>query len=257
MASLQAAKLAEEGDHDLERATKEYQAVVSRFDSLRPQAAEALFRLAEVATKLGNEERARSLHTRIITEFADLNEPATRSRERLASEAPGPLFSMPPELAARYGLVRTFEGGNPATAQGQAQPPPPPVTVNLTGGRLDALATLRGETAQVSAQLRKVRRELQAISIENPNAFPASLIEDTEMLTLLKGYDEALRKVDGMAENVTREYREMHVSAMNRARSQFLRGLEIHRSRLESAQRILTEELAALEKEIRKATPKF
>lgn len=105
-AALQAAKLAEEGDHDLERATKEYQAVVSRFDSLRPQAAEALFRLAEVATKLGDQERAQSLHTRITTEFADLNDLATRSREHLAASGLAPWGSMPPDLVRHYGIVR-------------------------------------------------------------------------------------------------------------------------------------------------------
>ncbi|MCW5556479.1 MAG: tetratricopeptide repeat protein, partial [Verrucomicrobiae bacterium] len=78
--SLDAGKVAEEGDHDLEQAAREYQSVLASYEALRPRAAEALFRLAELAAKLQQTNEARSLYTRVVQKFPNVGDFARQSQ---------------------------------------------------------------------------------------------------------------------------------------------------------------------------------
>ncbi len=120
--NLADAKVAEEGDLDLQRAHKLYGTVLAEYDALRPRAAEALFRLAGVARKLGSIEEARQLYTRVSAEFQGIGDFAARSDAMLNDPQSPVTYRMSPELMARYGLTPKSAGatvqGGPGTAGG-------------------------------------------------------------------------------------------------------------------------------------------
>ncbi|MBN8245966.1 MAG: hypothetical protein J0L84_00830 [Verrucomicrobia bacterium] len=120
--TLDAGKVAEEGDHDLDQAGREYQAVVASYEALRPRAAEALFRLGEIAARRQQTNEARELYVRVLAEFPLERDYAVQSRERLAAFDPQRelrVYAMDPALAQRYGLnpQNTPPGMDPTLAR--------------------------------------------------------------------------------------------------------------------------------------------
>lgn len=134
--ALAAAKVTEEGDRDLDRAAREYHAIIERYDADRRRAAEALFRFAEVTRKLGRIDEAKQAYTRVVREFRGVGGFASSSQSRLNEVDPNAAqpktYRMSPELMRRYGLIpRTPAEGvaqeSPATEE---NPPPPPATTS-------------------------------------------------------------------------------------------------------------------------------
>lgn len=120
--ALDAGKVAEEGDHDLDQAAREYQSVITRYDALRPRAAEALLRLGEIAARRQQTNEARDLYVRVLAEFPLEGDYAVQSRERLAAFDPQrelTVYAMDPALAQRYGLnpQNTPPGMDPTLAR--------------------------------------------------------------------------------------------------------------------------------------------
>ncbi len=106
---LASAKATEEGDAHLDRALEDYRAIVAEFDRNRAVAAEALFRIGEVARKLHKDAEANAAYERILREFPDQTDFAAPSQKQLGVESPqGAAGSMryrtSPELMERYGL---------------------------------------------------------------------------------------------------------------------------------------------------------
>jgi tetratricopeptide (TPR) repeat protein len=86
---LRAAILEEERDGNLEPALRRYQEIIRQFDEQREEAAQAIFRLAEVYRKLGRIEEAKVQYARILREFPDQTQLAQVSLQHLAQRIPG------------------------------------------------------------------------------------------------------------------------------------------------------------------------
>src|SRR5690606_28079462 len=112
--SLAAAKLAEEGDGELERALERYREVVQAFVAQRPAAAEALFRMGEIQRRLGRIHEAGVAYARVVREFTDLPEIARPSLQRLQT--------LPVDPTAPR--TQSSEGPSPAHAPSPVAPPP-------------------------------------------------------------------------------------------------------------------------------------
>src|SRR3989304_4924829 len=95
---LEAARKKEIVDGDLKAAIELYKAVVAKAGSNRPVAAKALLEMGQAHEKLGQGE-ARKIYERIVTSYADQQEPAAGARVRLASL--GPPSPTAPTLAAK------------------------------------------------------------------------------------------------------------------------------------------------------------
>jgi hypothetical protein len=94
---LQTGILEEELNFDLNAAIQSYRSLITHFDSQRPLAANAIFRLGECYRRLGRSDEANAQYARILREFSDQTPlaklcqkyfpPASRGR---ISAAPGP-----------------------------------------------------------------------------------------------------------------------------------------------------------------------
>jgi len=294
--ALDAGRVAEEGDHDLEQATREYQAVLASYEALRPRAAQALFRLAEIAAKLQKTDEAQSLYSRVIQEFPTVGDLATQSQERLDALGPNqPFYAMDPVLARRYGLIPRnppatagFGGvsggaanvgpGAPSAqshglgggagvasglAAGPATPSASPYTVAITGGALDKAAILRTEAAQLSAQLRKVQREIRAIEDQNWRQIPTLLVEDPKVQYLIRACDDAetqiFREQQVVLDDETKKIKQENWLRLRDSVQTALNNYldNIYRPRLKRTQDLLQRELDELEAAAKKARPIF
>ncbi len=85
---FKAARNAEFVDGDLKGAIEQYDAIVAKFaDTHRDVTADALVRMAECHTKLGNAE-ARKIYERVIKDYSDQKEAVAVARSRLADADP-------------------------------------------------------------------------------------------------------------------------------------------------------------------------
>ena len=85
---FKAARNAELVDGDLKGAIKQYDAIVAKFGQThRDVAADALVRMAECHTKLGNAE-ARKIYARVIKDYSDQKEAVAVAQARLANGNP-------------------------------------------------------------------------------------------------------------------------------------------------------------------------
>jgi ankyrin repeat protein len=105
---LQRGLFEEEASRDLGKAAAAYSALLAQYDTQRTLAATALFRLAEIRIKQGNEAEAITLYQRLLTEFPGHDILAPLSRERLAKLKPGAATPASPET--------TTPAKNPLTA---------------------------------------------------------------------------------------------------------------------------------------------
>lgn len=87
---LEAALHAEMVSGDLKSAVDQYTAILAHARDQRPVAARALFQLAQCEERLGQREAARAAYSRLVNEFGDQVETATRAKERLAGLARTP-----------------------------------------------------------------------------------------------------------------------------------------------------------------------
>jgi ankyrin repeat protein len=78
----------EEVNQDHKKAEAAYRKVTERYDQERYFAGLAFFRLAEIARKSGNEEKANTLYLRVAGEFSDQKEIAQRALAQLGDKAP-------------------------------------------------------------------------------------------------------------------------------------------------------------------------
>lgn len=78
----------EEANRNPAKAAAAYAEVVSRYDGERKIAATAMFRLAEIRSKVGDKIAATALYQRLLAEFPDNDPLAKLSRERLGPAAP-------------------------------------------------------------------------------------------------------------------------------------------------------------------------
>jgi ankyrin repeat protein len=99
---LQKGLFEEEANHNLPAAIEQYKAVITATDEQRKLAATALFRLGESYHKLGREEEANEAYSRVVRDFSDQKEIATKASERISGATP-PLVSM---------TAKTSEGGS-------------------------------------------------------------------------------------------------------------------------------------------------
>jgi ankyrin repeat protein len=90
---LQKGLFEEEANHNLPAAIEQYKAVITATDEQRKLAATALFRLGESYHKLGREAEANEAYSRLVRDFPDQKEIASRASERIANATP-PLASM-------------------------------------------------------------------------------------------------------------------------------------------------------------------
>ena len=85
---FKAARNAELVDGDLKGAIEQYDAIVAKFDKThRDVSADALVRMAECHTKLGDAE-ARKIYQRVIKDYSDQKEAVALARARLADDDP-------------------------------------------------------------------------------------------------------------------------------------------------------------------------
>lgn len=85
---LRTALFEEEVNQDHKKAEAAYRKVTERYDEERFFAGLAFFRLAEIARKSGDQDRANALYRRVAGEFADQKEIAKRALAQLGEEAP-------------------------------------------------------------------------------------------------------------------------------------------------------------------------
>lgn len=78
----------EEVNQDHKKAAAAYRKVTERYDKERFFAGLAFFRLAEIARKSGNQEKANELYQRVALEFADQKEIAKRALTQFGETAP-------------------------------------------------------------------------------------------------------------------------------------------------------------------------
>jgi ankyrin repeat protein len=90
---LQKGLFEEEANHNLPAAIEQYKAVITATDEQRKLAATALFRLGESYHKLGREEEAKEAYSRVVRDFSDQKEVASKASERISNAAP-PFVSM-------------------------------------------------------------------------------------------------------------------------------------------------------------------
>src|SRR5688572_23289240 len=84
---LQAAIRTETVDGDLQKAIKQYAAIVTKHKADRATAATALVRMAECHQKLGDTE-ARNIYERVLRDYADQQQQVMVARTRLGTTAP-------------------------------------------------------------------------------------------------------------------------------------------------------------------------
>jgi ankyrin repeat protein len=75
----------EEATRDLTKAAAGYEALLAAWNEVRPTAAAALFRLAEVRRKQDRKEEAIGLYERLLREFPDMEVQGRMARENLAA----------------------------------------------------------------------------------------------------------------------------------------------------------------------------
>lgn len=73
----------EEANGDFKKAAAAYEELIKRYDQERRYAGTALLRLAEIARKTGDKERARELYARVTREFSDHKGLVAKAREHL------------------------------------------------------------------------------------------------------------------------------------------------------------------------------
>lgn len=100
----------EEANGDFKKAAAAYEELIKRYDVQRRYAGTALLRLAEIARKTGDAERARVLYTRVAREFSDHEALVAKAKEHLpAAGGQSPLL-FPGGERARPGVpARTKE----------------------------------------------------------------------------------------------------------------------------------------------------
>jgi tetratricopeptide (TPR) repeat protein len=105
---LQKGLFEEEANHNLPAAIEQYKAVITATDEQRKLAATALFRLGESYHKLGREEEAKEAYSRVIRDFSDQKEIATKASERISTSTP-PVVS----TARNTPEIATLQRGGP------------------------------------------------------------------------------------------------------------------------------------------------
>ena len=75
----------EEATRDLTKAAAGYEALLAAWNEVRPTAAAALFRLAEVRRKQDRKEEAVGLYERLLREFPEMEVQGRMARENLAA----------------------------------------------------------------------------------------------------------------------------------------------------------------------------
>lgn len=95
-AFLAQAMVAEEIDGNTHDAAQRYQEVIQNFDHQRREAAQAMFRLAEIQRKRGEMGQAAYYYGRILREFPDHPDLAQQALQRLQQAAPSPAAPPPP-----------------------------------------------------------------------------------------------------------------------------------------------------------------
>lgn len=86
--SLQTGVFEEEANLDSNAALAAYQGILERFDAQRAEAAQAIFRAAEIFRKTGNLTDAHTYYARILREFSDQSQLARQSQRQLATIHP-------------------------------------------------------------------------------------------------------------------------------------------------------------------------
>lgn len=188
-AVLATAKAAEEGDADLPAASDQYVSIVRLFDTLRPVAAEALFRYAVVEARREHVDESQAAHARLIQWFPDFPDYVRQSlairggapsAQNVSTGAPGtggaslpggthggapagPVATptLSPELMRRYGLGPTQPGAEPA----------PPTTFRMT----PALMARYGLSSAPSVA-----------QAPEPTAIPADPVHDRRLADMLR-----------------------------------------------------------------------
>lgn len=257
---LAGAKLTEEGEGNLQQALEEYQRVIAEFDRLRPMAADALVRIAEINRKLGKVDEAGVAYARVLREFTDHAELAALALDRMRAWSSSPARKasapMPPVRMrevfypdAGYSRSQIPFGGTGSMSSNAGNYGSDDVFDSPRAhALLEDLDSIRKEARAVNNEIRRVERELRAARNRGLSEIPLRFVEDPHLIELVNTLEhtrESLSVIDDASNARKREeeFVRQQAQATEYFQSKYL-------PRLATSLELLNEDLARLRAEI-------